>query len=301
MYSLIMTLRHLKVFLAVFHRQSMTKAAADLGMAQPPVSQAVAELEAHYGTLLFERRGRGVVPTPAGQLLATYASHVTELVDEARTSLRDLTENGDLRVGASQTTGAEILPRACRFFLEEFPRADLRLQVDNTARIAARLQAAELDLALVEGRVDDDRIVLEPLADDELVLVCPPGHPWTLRGRIAAADLDGGRFFVREPGSGTREAFEAALESRGLGWKAAGEIAGTPALLALVSEGLGCAFLSSRAVRDAAARGRVAVVGVEGFEIRRRFSLAIHGSRLVTPALEAFSRAARRAANSSGP
>jgi DNA-binding transcriptional LysR family regulator len=290
-----MTLRHIHIFLQVVRCGSMTKGADALGMAQPPVSQAIAELEKHYGTPLFERRGRGVVPTPAGDLLASYVSHVEGLIAEAENRLRDFVGHGDLRIGASRTTGTALLPQACVRFKEMFPQATLQLLVDNTARVVERLEKAELDVALVEGLVENPAIHLEPLSVDRLVLVCGPQHPWA-GGQIEARELKGQSFLVREPGSGTREVFAAAMEARGLSWNLAGEIGGVSPLLALVQAGLGLAFLSERTVRDPLSRRMVFEVQVADLEIRRQFSLAIHGNRLVTPALEAFGRAARQAA-----
>jgi DNA-binding transcriptional LysR family regulator len=274
----------------------MTKAADALGMAQPPVSQAVAELERHYGTLLFERRGRKLLLTPAGVRLESYASHIESLVSEAKSTLRALTEDGDLRVGASKTVGTEILPEVCREFRQLFPKSELTILVDNTATILAKLRSAELDVALVEGTVEGGQLFLEPLCDDEMVLVCHPNHRWAGEARIPVSSLEGEAFFVREPGSGTRETFESTMAMLGLNWVKAGEVGGGAAIQALVAAGLGSAFLSTRTIRLALARGEVRAVEVEGLRMVRTFRLAIHESKLMSAALVAFTRVAHKVA-----
>jgi len=285
-----MTLRHLKLFREVCRQGTMTRAAEALGMAQPPVSQAIAELERHYGTALFERRGRGLVLTEAGRRLQAYADHIAALVDEARAVLRDTEDRGDLRIGASKTVGAEVLPEVCRRYRQAFPDARLELRVDNTSVILEGLRSASLDLALVEGTVTDPQYVVEALCPDELVLLGPPDHPG---GPLRPEDLAGRAFFVREAGSGTRETFEAALASRGLAWTLAGEIGGQAAIVALVEAGLGWAFLSERTAAEPVRQGRVVRVEVEGLRMVRDFQLVTHGNKRMTPALVAFSRVAR--------
>jgi DNA-binding transcriptional LysR family regulator len=292
-----MTLRHFHIFLAVCTRGTMTKAAEALEMAQPPVSQAIGEMERHYGTLLFERRGRKLILTPAGGRLQSYAAHIEALVNEARSTLRALTEEGDLRVGASKTVGTELLPEVCREFRTLFPRSALTVLVDNTATILEKLRSAELDLALVEGTVEGDQLFLEPLCDDEMVLVCPPDHRWAGKTSIPVGALEGEAFFVREPGSGTRETFESTMAARGLNWVKAGEVGGGAAIQALVAAGLGSAFLSTRTIRQALARGEVHRVEVEGLRMVRTFQLAIHESKLLSPALVSFTKAAHRVAS----
>jgi DNA-binding transcriptional LysR family regulator len=290
-----MTLRHLNIFLTVCTQGTMTRAAEVLGMAQPPVSQAIAELEAHYGTLLFERRGRSLILTAAGDRLQTYAAHIGALVTEARSSLRDLEEYGHLKVGASKTVGATLLPRVCQRFRGEYPRSELNLVVDNTAVVLEQLRAAELDVAVVEGMVADGQSIAEPLCRDEMVLVCHPGHPWA-HGSVEAAALGGQAFFVREPGSGTRETFESTMAARGLVWTKAGDIGGVAAMVALVGAGLGLAYLPERTVRGPLARAEVAPVTVEGLTMARTFHLVTHENKPISPALVSFSRLAREEA-----
>ena len=283
-----MTLRHFKVFLAVCETGSMTIAAQNLGMAQPSVSQCIAELESHYGQALFDRVGRGLRIAEAGSALRLHAAQILRAVDEAERGLFDLQDGGSLRVGASMTVGAALLPSMLESFLSSRPRLRLTTRVDNTAAIVERLKSAELDLGLVESPSDWAGIVSEAFYEDELRLICPPTHPWARTGSIKAAELDGKAFLVREEGSGTREVFAMAMAAADLGWEAAGVHNGPGSIIALVERGLGVAFISRLLALDAIGTGRVVEVRVEGLDTRRRFRIVRHKSRFVTDAMRDF-------------
>ncbi len=285
-----MTLRHFKVFLAVCETGSMTLAAESLGMAQPSVSQCVAELEAHYGQALFDRVGRRLRIAEAGSALRLHAAQILRAVDEAERGLFDLQDRGSLRVGASMTVGAALLPAMLQSFIASWPRLRLTTRVDNTTAIVERLKSAELDLGLVESSSEWAGIVSEAFYEDELCLICPPSHPWARKGSIGAAELGGKAFLVREEGSGTREVFATAMAAADLGWEVAGVHNGPASIIALVERGLGLSFISRLLAHDAIAARRVAEVRVAGLDTRRKFRLVRHKDRILTDAMREFMR-----------
>lgn len=290
-----MTFRLLEIFLAVRRWGSMTAAARDLDMAQPPVSQAIADLERELGVPLFERRGRGIAPTPEGLRFEAYAAHIVRLAAEAQSSLRTMAASGDLKMGASKTVAVDFLPGVLRRYRPLRPGARFEVHVDNTASVLEKLSTARLDVALVEGRVEGPGLWSERLCTDELVLLCSPRHPWAGQPRVDVKALAGEGFLLREPGSGTRETFVAAMAERDLDWWCAGEVADTEALVALVAEGLGCAFLSGPSVRAAIHQGHVVPIAVSGFALKRDFRLVIHEAKWMSPSLVEFSDCAREA------
>jgi len=283
-----MTLRHFKVFLAACERGSMTAAAEHLRMAQPSVSQCVAELERHYGLALFERIGRSIRITEAGKTLRMYASQILRGVDEAERDLFELQDSGSLRVGASMTVGTALLPSILERFLSTRPRLRLKLKVDNTAAVIEGLQSAELDVGLVEGLSEWPGIVSEAFFEDELRLICSGSHEWARVGSIAAADLGGRAFIVREQGSGTREVFAAAMAEADLEWETSGVVNAAEAIIAMVERGLGISFVSGLIARPAAEAGKIASVKVRGLEIRRKFRIVRHRGKFVTEAMRDF-------------
>lgn len=282
-----MTLRHLNVFLTVCQHGTMTRAAEALHVSQPPVSQAVAELEAHYGTKLFERLGRGVRLTPAGEELRGYAAHIADLMRESERRLASRETEGPLRVGASLTAGTELLPDLIQKFSAGRPGVRFSLVIENTAHVVRGLLEAELDLGFVEGPTADAELVGTPVLDDELVLIGPPGQ-FTSGEILEKERLEDCRFFVRERGSGTREVFETAMAETGVSPVVAGEVNDPTAIVRLVAAGLGVGVLSRLSVRRAAAAGEVAVLAVRGLRMPRQIRLVTHRGKYVSPLLAEF-------------
>ena len=190
-----MTLRHLKIFLAIYETGSTTAAAQTLHIAQPSVSTALRELEDHYGVPVFERYAKRLRVTEAGRQLYPYAKHLTALFDEAEDVMRSMGTAGTLRVGTSITIAACCLPRLIRKFQEMYPRMTIRVTTENTDAVVRQLLANELDVGLVEGEVHSPFLVVEPYRVDHLTLVCRPDHPFAQ----AADVIDPGKARFPQP------------------------------------------------------------------------------------------------------
>jgi DNA-binding transcriptional LysR family regulator len=166
-----MNLRHLRIFLTVCETGTMTRAAQSLYMTQPSVSQVIAELEKVYSVRLFERLNRRLYLTMAGERLRSYASHLINLSDQAKKELADLGAGGSIRIGASLTIGAHLLPRRINAYRQAMPEVEIFTLVDNTAVIEKLLLADQLDLGLVEGPVYSPHLREDILSDDDLIII----------------------------------------------------------------------------------------------------------------------------------
>jgi DNA-binding transcriptional LysR family regulator len=245
-----MTLEQLRVFVAVAEREHVTRAAEALNLAQSAVSAAIAALEARHGARLFDRVGRGIQLSEAGRLFLIEARAVLGRVDAAELVLSELggLKRGTLAVQASQTISSYWLPRHLVAFRQAHPGIDIRLRVGNTAQVAAAVHEGDAELGFVEGAVDDPTLTSRPVARDQMVIVVGPDHPWTRRAQIAPADLSETEWVLREPGSGTRSVFEAALEGFGIAphsLRVALELPSNEAVRAAVEAGMGATALSA--------------------------------------------------------
>jgi DNA-binding transcriptional LysR family regulator len=213
-----MTLEQLRIFVAVAERQHVTQAAQALGLAQSAASAAIAALEGQHGTLLFHRIGRGIELTQAGRLFLEEARAVLARAAAAELTLAELggLRRGTLSVQASQTIASYWLPRHLVAFRTAWPRVDIRLEIGNTSQVAAAVHDGAAELGFVEGAVSDPLLLSTTVATDRLVLVVGPGHPWTTRDDLRPSELADSDWVLREPGSGTRSAFETALEGFGV-------------------------------------------------------------------------------------
>jgi DNA-binding transcriptional LysR family regulator len=245
-----MTLEQLRVFIAVAERQHITRAGEALNLAQSAVSAAIASLEAGHGTKLFHRVGRGIELTEAGALFLTEARAVLARAASAELVLSELgaLKRGTLLLQASQTIASYWLPRYLVAFRRAYPNIDLRLRIGNTAQVASAVHDGTAELGFVEGLVDNPVLASDQVARDQLVIVVGLDHPWASSCHVTASHLADSEWVLREPGSGTRSIFEAALEGFGIPLnrlKVALELPSNESVRAAVEAGMGATAFSA--------------------------------------------------------
>ncbi len=255
-----MTLDQLRIFVAVAERQHVTRAAEALNIVQSAVSAAVSGLEERHAVKLFHRVGRGIELTDAGRVFLEEARAVLARAEAAERVLADLSglRRGSLRVHASQTIASHWLPRHLVAFRAAHPDITIRLAVGNTAEVARAVADGSAELGFVEGEVEDPVLASAAVAQDRLVLVVPAGHPFSARETLTAADLAGHPWVLREAGSGTRSAFEAALAAAELALAdvtVSLELPSNEAVLAAIEAGAGASVLSEAVVAGKLAAG----------------------------------------------
>jgi DNA-binding transcriptional LysR family regulator len=245
-----MTLEQLHIFVAVAERQHVTDAARALNVAQSAASHAIASLEMRHDTKLFDRVGRHIELTAAGRVLLVEARTILAQVERAELALSEFgnLRRGTLTIQASQTIASYWLPRHLVAFRRTYPRIDIRLTIGNTAQVAEAVKAGAAELGFVEGAVDGDQFISVPVAQDQLVIVVGADHPWTQNAGLTARNLLESEWVLREPGSGTRSAFEQALANLGIEpgrLRIVMELPSNEAVRAAVEAGLGATALSA--------------------------------------------------------
>lgn len=281
-----MTYRHFSIFLAVCDTRNMTKAAGQLHMTQPAVSQAIGELEAHYAARLFERLGRKLYITKAGQRLLTYARHIVHLHVQAEEEMRRFGALYRVRLGATVTIGSSVLLRLLLELDRLHPDNQIVSLIQNTAVLENMLLDDALDLALIEGEVHAKDLKTEIFLSDTLIPVAAPQHPLSACAAVEPRQLARERFFVRETGSGTRERFDETMRAHGLSYQACGIYNNTEAIKRAVALNLGVSVLSERSVREEIARGTLCRLPLRGMTLQRHFRLVYHKNKYISPELE---------------
>ena len=276
-----MTLRSLEVFLAVVESGSMRAAAEQLYISQPSVSGAVADLESEFGVRLFERMGKRLFITPEGEQLASYAQRMLSLNGEIIRQMQTSGGGVPLRIGASMTVGSSIMPRLVRRMEAPAPY----VFVGNTGVVEQKLLRNELDVALVEGRIKSEDLVVTPVLQDRLAVVCTAEHPFAARKSVRLSDLAGERLILREPESGTRQVLDLEFQRAGVPMHVGWECTNSQAILNAVHQGLGIALLSPRLLQEG--DGLVAVP-MDDDPAQRWFSLVLHKDQYIRPPLQAF-------------
>jgi LysR family transcriptional regulator, transcriptional activator of the cysJI operon len=282
----------LKVFRVVAAHMNFSRAAEELLLTQPAVTQQIKALEEEYGVPLFDRTGGRIALTPGGKALLPFAQKLKEMSDEARIAVANAagTLAGQLAVGASQTIGQYLLPALLADFLRAHPRVVVSAMSRNTDEILEALTGRRIELALIEGPALRKDVHVEPFMEDRMVLVVPASHEWAEQ-EIDTAALKGSPLLVREFGSGSRRVVEQALADAGVGRKELTvrmELDSTEGLLSAVEAGLGVAFVSQWAARNHLELGTVRLTRVRGLKMTRMFSIAWAAGPVPTGVAGAF-------------
>jgi DNA-binding transcriptional LysR family regulator len=290
-----MNLNHLAVFHAVAQTGSMTRGAERLDVSQPAVSKQVRELERALGVHLFDRIGRRVHLSQAGELLADYARRLFALAHEAEGAMADVRAvgRGRLVIGASTTVGTYLLPGVVAAFWRRHPGVELLVEIGNTEQVHRRLAGHELDLGLTEGLIEEEELDAEVFHQDELVMIAAPGHRLAGQPRVPLSAVREEPFILREPGSGTRAVEERALARLKLPARVVMALSSTEAIKRVVAEGVGLAIVSRLSVRAECAAGTLAVLPVAGPRIERALHLVRRKGRRDGPALRSAASCGR--------
>lgn len=283
-----MTLRHYKIFVTVCDTMNMTTAAELLFMSQSAVSQAIAELESHYEVRLFERLSRKLYLTEAGQKLLGYARHMLRMNAEIENDMKTLHQSGTIRIGASVTVGACVLPGLVSRFCQSVPAANVEVAEDNTANIEALILQDKIDLGLVEGEISSPDVLSRPFLEDQLVLICSPGHRFAACPEVEPPELERESFVIREKGSGTRKTFEDKMAEQNLTWKAAWTCNNSDTIKNAVAAGLGISVISKRAVANEVKNGLLLERQVRGISFKRQFKRIFHKNKYLTEPMKQF-------------
>jgi DNA-binding transcriptional LysR family regulator len=290
-----MDLRQLEIFAKVAEMGSFSRAAEALHLTQPTVSEHIRALEDELGVRLLDRLGRGTATTRAGQLLLSYASRILALAREARQAIEGYQGRirGELVVGGSTIPGEYLLPAVIGRFREKFPDVSTTLVIGDSQTVVDWVADGRVELGVVGARLPQRGLEFQDLSPDEEVVVIPAGHPWQGRAQVTLEELVREPLLIRERGSGTRAAFESALERAGVDLGTlciAGEMGSNQAIKQAVKAGMGITVLSRIAVEEESRQGVLAFLRVQDLAVTRGFYVVTHRERSRSPVAEAFRR-----------
>ncbi len=191
-----MEIHQLRYFSKVADLGSFTRAAEACFVAQPSLSQQIIKLETELGSPLFERLSRRVILTEAGQRLRPIAEQILRLVDEVKGTVGGDAEAGRVAVGSPPTVVPYFLAGVLGAFAESHPRAQVELVEDVTSAIVRKVHDCEVDLAVLPLPIESSDFDVEPLFEEELLLLMATGHRLEQRARITLGDLQDEPFIL---------------------------------------------------------------------------------------------------------
>ncbi|GAB6038941.1 selenium metabolism-associated LysR family transcriptional regulator [Fundidesulfovibrio butyratiphilus] len=294
-----MDIRRLEAFTKVYELGSFSKAGQELLLSQPTISAHVISLEQELGVQLFDRLGRSILATQAGEILYRHTQEAFTALEQARSEINLLLERvaGELIIGASTIPATYLLPALIGQFLRKHKEVRLQLRGGDSQEILTAVLSGQIAMGVVGAVNEEPELLFQKFAQDRLQIVASPAFAVKVResasssGPLPLEHIVKWPWVMREPGSGTRKAFESALTGAGFDIRRLNVCvqAQTPeTLLHCVAHGVGLCSISSFAAEQSLRDGDLVSLDVEGLDIVRNFYAVRHAKRHVFPVLRYF-------------
>jgi LysR family transcriptional regulator, transcriptional activator of the cysJI operon len=285
--------QQLQVFIKVAEKQNFSRAAEDLHMTQPAVSQYIRTFEGNLGMKLMDRTNKYVRLNKAGEIVYHHAKEIVGLYARMEKLLQDLTNEvrGSLSIGSSYTFGEYVLPHVIAKMKRDFPEVQPSVIIENTEKVAELVRIHQIDIGIIEGNINaDNQLHTEAFAEDRMVIVASPSCPLiSVNGTVDLGELEKQTWLLREEGSGTREAGEKTFQSLGIRPTNLMTFTSTQSIKEAVIAGLGISLLSELAVQKELLYHEMKIIEVKGLPFTRNFSI-ITATPFQTKALQEFIR-----------
>lgn len=283
-----MTLHHLEVFIAVCQEKTMHAAAEKLNLSQPAISKIIADLERYYQIKLFERINHRLYLTPIGETMRDHALHILELFHHMEDDINIQGQTNHIRIGASVSVGTCLLPPVIQRLQHHKLPIAYDVTVNNTSKIEQLINDYVLDLALVEGYIDNPNLVVRDITEDELVIAVSASHPLAKKSDVTYHDLEQYSFITREDGSSKRNQLERHLQKLGLKLQTNYSCSSVEAIKQALLYTDSIAALSRMIIAEEIKKGVLTILPIDDIQIKRSIRLIYHKNKYISPAMNAF-------------
>ncbi len=286
-------IHQLEIFTKVAELKSFSKAAQEMYLTQPTVSQHISSLENYLGIKLLDRLGKEVALTKAGEILYRYAKQITALRGEAQQALDHFMgkKTGHLVLGASTIPGEYILPLFLGQFKMVYPEIKVTLRIGDTEKILNELLNGTIEFGIIGAKIIHARLKYSPFVEDELIVAVPQGHRWWGKKSIDVQDLADEPFIMREEGSGTRISMEKRLHDMGISTDSLNiiaEVGSTTAVKQAIKANLGISLISERAVEEEIRLKLLKKIPIKKVRFNRTFFIIQDKKRTASPLCKAL-------------
>jgi DNA-binding transcriptional LysR family regulator len=280
-----LNLRQLYIFKVVGRHLSFSRAAEELYLSQPAVSQHIRQLEEYYGVKLFDQVGKQVVLTEVGTYLMNAAQQIFNQVDEIHQTISDLQNlrRGSLTVTADTAAGVYVVPPLLGWFHRAHPLVNIKLEVVNRRTVLQSVLKNETDLAVMGYPEQSPNLVADPFADNNLVVIASSDHPLAERSSINLQEYAEEPFLIREPGSGTRITLEKFATTHGITLNVSMELGNNSAIKEAVAAGLGISVVSEATIILELKTKKLTILPVDHFPIVRQWFVVHSTQRALSP------------------
>ncbi len=287
---MVLDLPKLRIFAAVARSGSFTRAADELDLRQPTVSQQIQVLERGLRTPLFERMGRRVQLTAAGEALLPYAERILALAAEAETAAREAAGLAarTLRLGVGNTLATYVLPDLLARLRWEQPDVQVQVQVGNTEQLIAAVVDGRVELAMVGAPLSHSLLEIHAFLRDDLVVIVPPDDEWAGRRALQLGELQTRTLLLREEGSALQAAISDLLREHGVAPERTITLGNLEAIKRCVEAALGVSIVPELAVRRETRDNTLRALPLADVQMRRTFNYVYLRERELSPAARLF-------------
>ncbi len=268
------------VFLKAAENLSFSKAAKELFISQPAVTNHIKELENRLNTTLFHRKGSRIYLTKSGEMVYGYFKKINDLYREVEFKIGALNDTfkGELRIGASSTILQYLLPKAIAAFHKLYPNIQLFLYNGNSYEMEQKLLEGEVDAALVENEVSHPNIKYVNFFEDEIVVITGASSVYSKRKLISVADLYEIPIVLREKGSGTLEVIQNAFKNQNINFDKLNifiHLGSTEAIKNFLCDFDGIALVSEKSIEKEILLKEIVKVELKNITIKRQLRIAL--------------------------
>ncbi len=284
-----LTFRQIEVFTAVARHENYTRAAQELHLSQPAVSMQIRQLEQGIGLPLFEQIGKKIHLTEAGRHMYAVGRQIADVLGEAEEVFEAFkgVERGTLAISVA-TTASHFATRLLAEYSKQHTGITISLDITNREALRSQLENNEPDLVIMGQPPEGVEVEADAFMENPLVVIAAPNHPLAQRRSIPLSEFEQANFVVRETGSGTRSAAERFFEQQGVAFHTAIEMTSNEAIKQAVQAGLGLGIVSSHTLELELQTGRLTILDVEDFPIRRHWYMIQRKGKRLSPAAIAF-------------
>ncbi len=269
-----MTIRHLKIFICVCKHNNMTKAAEELFIAQPAISNTIAEIEKHYNVKLFERINKRLFLTEEGKTLLIKAREVISAFDEFEEQALNSSKKPLLKIGSSLTIGKQKLPWLLRNLKESFPDIDFQISINQTSIIENKILNGTLDFAFIQGKPSNQNIKSRLVDCNTLIAVC--GKKYNMPDTVTLKELCEYDLLLREDESVSREFLDHIFALENIVVTPVMESISNQALISAAEQNLGVTIMPEALLTRKLNNGALRKITVSDYEFTRNSYLIHH-------------------------
>lgn len=288
-----MDLYKLKSFYTVAKLGSFSRAAETLFLTQPAVSAQIKDLEYDYKTKLFDRVGRKIKLTRAGETLLVYSKNLLDLYEESHSAVNMLKEamDGSVKISTSGTPGSRLLPPLISTFKDAYPDTNFSIKTQKSVAVIESIKQNHCDLGIIvnsECKLDKPELIEKILYKDRIVIGVSNEHPLALRNSISVNELSNMPLIVSVKNTVSRQAMDKFFHQYSIPFTIAYEIENMSMIKTMVEKNLGIAFFSSLEIRKEVESNWLHTVEIEDVPLYRYVNVIYHKNHELSPATKAF-------------